>query len=82
MVDDITERIDATGAWAWVNTFLVGTCQVSGAVGIDDALRSALHIWVTKVARETSTESTVVLDFTVRIDSTAVGVTWINWLIW
>lgn len=81
MVDDITERIDATGVWAWVNTFLICTCQVSGAVRIDDALRSALHIWITKVSREASTERSVVLDFTICIDSTGIGVTWINWYI-
>lgn len=82
MVDNITECIDATGAWAWVNTFLISTCQVSGAVRIDDALRSALHIWVTKVSREASTECSVILDFTISIDSTGIGVTWINWYSW
>jgi hypothetical protein len=55
VVGHLAVGIAATQAGAGVDTVQVPALSVGRAVGIDDALRSAGHVWISKVVRDAAT---------------------------
>ena len=77
----MTRGVRATHPWTRVNTVLVDTGQVAGAIGIDNTLWLTLYIGVTPVVSDTRAACSVTELITHCIDTTWRWVTGLydNW---
>jgi len=57
MVDDLAFSVEATSAWAWVSTLVVDTSLAAITVRVDDTLRPAASVRVSKILRQTHTRA-------------------------
>lgn len=81
MVHNVTHGINATSTRTWVLASLANAGKVLWTVRVDDALWSTLYIGVAEITRQTSANTSIVLDVAFGIDSTSALLArfWLGW---
>lgn len=79
MADDAAVSVGATASWAWINTLLVNTSQLTATVRAGDTLRSTIW-WPPYISFETGTGGRFSNRTTLRVGATGRWSAWIYWL--